>query len=327
MKRAEPEQSTCKFKRARRVRKSLHDALPLELIKIVVEYFLCFEGTLLRRELTQSAPKAVCAAGENGVAIGFSHTGAVEVRNFQSRESFTMPGHTHGVTCLARLSDDVIVSGSYDGTVRIWDLKSRSVRFPLLMNYGSVHSVAKISHSAIATGSALGALHVFSFETGELLFFNDEALSENITALVSMENGKFASGSHDETIKVWSTETFECLLVLNQENAVTALAPLPNDLLAVSFHIGTCVWGLSKKSIVKKLASAEGMFRTSHPFVRMSGLLFLCDHASPSVALGLCTDTFESKHRFTFRGRAEAAAALPNECLILANARGFTIYQ
>jgi hypothetical protein len=324
MKRAEPE--TCKFKRARRVRKSLYDALPLELVNIIVEYFLCFEGTLSRRALTHYAPIALCAAGENGVAIGFFNTGEVEVRNFQSGESFSMPGHTKGVTCLARLSDDVIVSGSYDETVRIWDLKSRSARFPLLMNYGGVHSVAKISHSNVATGSALGALHVFSFLTGEMLFLNEEAHSEDVMALASMENGKFASGSYDETIKVWSVETGECLLILKQENAVTALAPLANDLLAVSFYIGTCVWDLSKKSIVKKFAS-EGLSRTSHQFVQMSGLLFLCDHTSPSVALGLCADTYESKHRFVFTGRAEAAAVLPNQCLILANTGGFHIYQ
>jgi WD40 repeat protein len=238
-----------------------------------------------------------------------------------------MPGHTQGVTCLARLSDDVIVSGSYDGTARIWDLKSRSARFPLLMNFGCVHSVAKISHSNVATGSTLGAIHVFSFLTGEMLFLNEEAHSEDIMALASMENGKFASGSYDKTIKVWSAETGECLLILKQDNPVCSLAPLANDLLAVSVHFGTCVWDLSKKSIVKKLASAEGLSCTSHHFVRMSGLLFLCDHASPSVALGLCADTYEDKHRFVFTGRAEAAAALPNECLILANAGSFTIYQ
>jgi len=322
MKRSRPEPSTCKFEQAKRARNSLYNALPLELINIIVEYFLCFEGTLSQHVATRFAPAALCATGENEVAIGFFSIGAVEVRNLQSGESFYLSGHTQGVPCLARLSDDVIVSGSNDETASIWDLKSRSARFPLLMNYGGVRSVAKISESAVATGSELGAIHVFSFLTGELLFLNAQAHSDYVMVLAPLINGKFASGSHDGTIKIWSVETTECLAILNQGNPVQALSPLSNDLLAVSFLFGTCFWDLSQKSIVKKLPS-KGRCN----FVQMSGLLFLCDHASPSVALGLCADTFESKHRFVFTGRAEAAAALPNECLILANAGGFTIYQ
>ena len=63
----------------------------------------------------------------------------------------------------------------------------------------------------------------------------------NITSLKSIGNTKFASGSDDGTIKIWSIENDSCLLTLNMTNSVRSLVLLPNGYLASGLANGSIV--------------------------------------------------------------------------------------
>ena len=64
-----------------------------------------------------------------------------------------LEGHTSGVISVAKLNETTIISGSYDNTVRVWDLGSNSCVAVLEGHTSFVNSVATLNETTIISGS------------------------------------------------------------------------------------------------------------------------------------------------------------------------------
>lgn len=53
----------------------------------------------------------------------------------------TLDGHTGGIACLDTNSNHTAVSGSYDGTIRVWDVAKNKCKKQLIGHCGAVVSV------------------------------------------------------------------------------------------------------------------------------------------------------------------------------------------
>ena len=69
-------------------------------------------------------------------------------------QKFTLSAHSSGITSLAVSSDGILVSGSNDGDVRVWDL-----RLHWSEEMGTLVSCCKDAHSAPITRSDLIPVH------------------------------------------------------------------------------------------------------------------------------------------------------------------------
>ena len=69
-------------------------------------------------------------------------------------------GHTSSVSSVVKLNETTIVSGSYDGTLRIWDLLNNTSRV-LNGHTDFVYSVVKLNETTIVSGSGDGTLRVW----------------------------------------------------------------------------------------------------------------------------------------------------------------------
>ncbi|CAO3680145.1 unnamed protein product [Rhizopus stolonifer] len=106
----------------------------------------------------------------------------IKIWNFQTGECFTLTGHTQAVHHV-QIHQSTLISSSEDGTIRLWDLEKRLCLRTLQGHMAPVMT---------AIPSMPGFLHTFSDKREEILI----------------------SGSMDNTIKVWSLNTGECLQTL-----------------------------------------------------------------------------------------------------------------
>jgi len=94
-----------------------------------------------------------------------------------------LKGHTHYVNALAALSDGRLASASWDGTIRVWDTRPAGI------------IAGGIGASILALGKRVipGATPVVVLEghTGV------------VYALVALPGGRLASGSADDTVRLW----------------------------------------------------------------------------------------------------------------------------
>jgi WD40 repeat protein len=119
----------------------------------------------------------------------------------------TLTGHWSFIHALAVTPDgSLIVSGSSDKTVRVWDLE-RGIELHTLEGHAeSVEVVAAGELGRAVSGSADGVIKVWDLNKGKELW-TLEGHTKKIKALAISKDGRQAvSGSEDGTIRVWDLD-------------------------------------------------------------------------------------------------------------------------
>ncbi|KAJ6487444.1 WD40-repeat-containing domain protein [Mycena vitilis] len=123
--------------------------------------------------------------------------------------------HTYWVMSVAFSSDGKhIVSGSDDGTIRIWDAESgEQLGDPRQGHTNGVQSVAfSPDGKHIVSGSDDKSLRIWDAESGEQLGGPLEAHTREVTSVAFSPDGKhIVSGSRDKSLRIWDAKSGEQL--------------------------------------------------------------------------------------------------------------------
>lgn len=141
-----------------------------------------------------------------------------DVATAQTLRRFT--GHSARVNCVAfgGEGDSVVVSGSFDGTVKIWDGKSRSEK--PIMSFSeakdSVSSVAVNGHE-IFVGSVDGCVRVYDLSMG-CVDVDFVAPGKGVTSVCPTKAGDgYLVSSLDSTMRFFDRGTGKCLQSFRDE--------------------------------------------------------------------------------------------------------------
>ena len=126
-------------------------------------------------------------------------------------------GHTDSVRAIAG-SGNVLVSGSYDHTVRVWNISTGENTFVLRGHREKVYSIGYSPElQKAASGSMDFNVRVWCTTTGECLF-NLEG-HNSLVGLLEISPNYIISGAADSTLRIWSAETGQCMSVLSGHQA------------------------------------------------------------------------------------------------------------
>ncbi|KAJ3211310.1 hypothetical protein HK099_008048 [Clydaea vesicula] len=180
--------------------------------------------------------------------------------NWRSRKYVlkTLYGHSAPITCLKLDNDsNILISGSEDTTIRIWDLTKWSLRKVLTghtdvvtclqfdstkLVSGSLDSTLRIwclnkmecvkifNHAnkitclhfvdkVLVSGSADFSVSVANLLTGRVFKLNGHTAA--VTTVQLIESNRVISSSNDQTLKIWSLDTQEQLLNISSMNCIT----------------------------------------------------------------------------------------------------------
>ncbi|KAI5476245.1 cell division control protein Cdc4 [Pseudohyphozyma bogoriensis] len=119
-----------------------------------------------------------------------------------------LQGHKHAVRALAA-HGRTLVSGSYDCTVRVWDILTGECKHKLQGHTQKVYSVV-FDHvrKQCASGSMDGTVRLWSTETGE-----QKATLEghsSLVGLLGLSYRSLVSAAADSTLRIWDPVTGEC---------------------------------------------------------------------------------------------------------------------
>ena len=168
----------------------------------------------------------------------------------------TLTGHTNRVASVSITPDGhLAISGSADGTVRVWDLSSGEL-LHTLEGHTSVESVSVTpdGHRAIS-GSDDRTVRVWDLSSGKLLH-TLEGLGGGSVSITP--DGRLAiSGSGDGSVRLWDLSSGELLRTLKgHEKMVNSVSITPDGRRAVSGNLmhGTVqVWDLSSGKLLHTL--------------------------------------------------------------------------
>ncbi|MCT7962505.1 serine/threonine protein kinase [Laspinema sp. D1] len=149
----------------------------------------------------------------------------------------TLVGHQDGVWSVA-LSPrgHILVTGSWDNTIKVWNLATGQLLRTLMGHQEAVWSVAVTADGkTLASGSSDQQIKIWNLRTGQLIH-TLTGHSNWVAAVDLSPNGQLiASGSSDKTIKVWSLKSGELIHTLQGHcYAVTCIAFTPDGKTLVS---------------------------------------------------------------------------------------------
>jgi len=151
----------------------------------------------------------------------------------------TLVGHEGGVTSVSYSPDGLsIASGSRDGTIRIWDMRTGEEKItPLRSDDGSILAVAFCPNGRIVgSGTEGSAVCIWAQVTELPTLYRLRGHSGAVQSVAFTPDGLlFASASRDMTVRLWSIETREVLAVLDgHTDWINAVSFSPNGRILLS---------------------------------------------------------------------------------------------
>jgi len=149
-------------------------------------------------------------------------------------------GHTNCISCV-KVAGPLLVSGSYDNTVKIWSRNTLQCKSTLRGHSNWVYSLDVSDDKRIFTGSRDNTIKVWSLDNGTLLHTIKDH-NEYVTS-VSIHGNKLYVGSMDKTIKIYDLNNLKCLQTLtgHQSNVYTLL-PTDSTLFSGSWDKTIKIW-------------------------------------------------------------------------------------
>jgi WD40 repeat protein len=131
----------------------------------------------------------------------------------------TLKGHTDRITYISELSDNRIVSGSNDDTIKIWNAKTEKCDITLNCHrrlFGSFYKfnkhyddnncIAILLNDSVVSAASDNRLKIWNTQTGQCERIL-EGHADSVTCVAVLPDGRIASGSYDNTIKIWDANT------------------------------------------------------------------------------------------------------------------------
>ena len=161
-------------------------------------------------------------------------------------KSLVPEGHSSIVTSISFSPDGkIIASGSWDNTVRVWDLAAGGCR--ILKGHSSIVTSVSFSPDGrlLVSGSWDATVRVWNLESGECRILEGDLGS--IASVAFSPDGKMlVSGSSDKTVRVWNLKTDECRVLKGHSSKVTCVSFSPNGKMIASSSVDNTVrvWNL-----------------------------------------------------------------------------------
>lgn len=169
-----------------------------------------------------------------------------------------LKGHNRPVTALTALPNGLFASGSLDKSIRLWNQETGHCIRTIFGQCGNwIHTLKFLDNTKIVSESNQNNITLLNLETGQPIFTLTEH-SKRVYAFAVLPRERLASGSLDNSIKIWDLNSRTCLSTLagsdGHTDLIYTLVSLPGDRLASGSYDKTIkIWDLKSNQCVATL--------------------------------------------------------------------------
>lgn len=188
--------------------------------------------------------------------------GSQKVRNLK--------GHSAAVNAVCIAQNSIILSGSDDGSIGIWDPREKDEESQCIDTSYPVIGLATNGGFEVYSAGVDDIISSWDMRMNEKLSISPQGHTDIITSL-SYNNGRLASHSHDNTVRVWDTKPFvseaasrELLCLYDAPNGIeqaTLKARFSTDgskIIAGSADRTVAIWTADTGRLLRKIGGHVG---------------------------------------------------------------------
>ncbi|PHH86782.1 hypothetical protein CDD83_9762 [Cordyceps sp. RAO-2017] len=168
----------------------------------------------------------------------------------------TFKGHENGVTCL-QFDDNVLATGSYDTTIKIWNMETGEVVRTLRGHTSTVRTL-QFDDSKLISGSFDRTIKIWNWQTGECLS-TLQCHDEGVLS-VHFDGCTLASGSIDRNVKIFSFDTKQTFCLRGHTDWVNhvRIDSASRTVFSASDDMSVKLWDLDSKQCIKTFRGHVG---------------------------------------------------------------------
>ena len=155
----------------------------------------------------------------------------ISSKPFESPIEYKLEGSSD-VFSLAKLKNELLAAGYLDGTIIIWDLKTKLKKYKLEGHSAVIWSLVELDNDELASASGDKTIIIWDLKTKSKKYVL-QGHSDVVSSLAKLDNDELASGSYDKSIIIWDLKTRSMKYKLEEHSdRVTSLEKLENGELA-----------------------------------------------------------------------------------------------
>lgn len=165
-------------------------------------------------------------------------------------------GHTDGILCL-QFDDQILATGSYDSTIKIWDIETGE-EIRTLTGHAQAVRCLQFDDSKLISGSLDRKLKIWNYRTGQCI----STLPGHALGVICLhfDSTLLVSGSIDKTIKVWNFTDKSCFSLRGHTDWVNAVR-IDSDsrtIFSASDDQTIKMWDLDTRSCIRTFEGHVG---------------------------------------------------------------------
>lgn len=185
--------------------------------------FSCWNLTTTHCEMTVTGTRnisALAVLSQTRIAMGYHEniflpTHLIKIYDLKNKEEIIFKDHhTNIITTILPLTNNRLITGSYDFTLKIWDIETGCCLNTFTGHMGKITALAALDNELVISGSADNTLKIWDLKTGQCIkILTGHAGPINAVANIPNDNsfgelaGQIVSSSGDGTIKFWSVNS------------------------------------------------------------------------------------------------------------------------
>lgn len=160
-----------------------------------------------------------------------------------------LEGHTDSVMCL-QIYGTFLVTGSYDATIKLWDLRSGTLVRTFLGHNSGIRAI-QFDSNKIVRGSLDQTIKIWNWKTGQCVL-TISSHNDTVTGL-ALDGKVLASSSMDKTIKIFNFEDKEAFTLRGHNDGVNSvgLDTTSRTLISASDDFTLHLWDLDTRQCIR----------------------------------------------------------------------------
>ncbi|KAI9299871.1 WD40-repeat-containing domain protein [Cunninghamella echinulata] len=175
-----------------------------------------------------------------------------------------LSGHTDGVMCVQFCdASNLIMTGSYDKTIKIWNLETGELIRTLEGHTRCVRAL-QFDEAKLVTGAMDNTVKIWNWHTGQCI----RTLEGHTGGVLSLhfDCRLMVSGSTDHTIRVWNFQAGECCTLTGHTEWVNSVRLYQKDMLISGSDDSTIrLWNVQTRTCLREFKGHVGQVQIALP--------------------------------------------------------------